>query len=30
MRRKTILALATVWEIPDGIVKLTLTLMKEI
>ena len=30
MRRKTILALAAVWERPDGIVKLTLTLMKEI
>ncbi len=30
MRRKTILALAVVWERPDGIVKLTLTLMKEI
>jgi HEAT repeat protein len=30
MRRKTILALAAIWEIPDGIVKLTLTLVKEI
>ena len=30
MRRKTILALALVWRIPDGIGKLTLTLMKEI
>ena len=30
MRRKTILVLAAVWEIPDRIVKLTLTLLKEI
>ena len=30
MRRKTILALAAIWEIPDGIVKLALTLTKEI
>jgi len=30
MRRKTILTLAVVSEIPDGIVMLTLTLMKEI